>query len=503
VLRGVNDFAPHEILVDVVVLNTVDDGASHAVSRARERSRRSFHRARARSTSFDAGSRDSEWCDFAKFSTIYFPPERPVGWLVLNLHSNSRHCESLRTIDETMRRRSSRPQRHVRCTKPFWALLLERVRSRLTHLHGDENAFGGGWTRQATSYDVRRATILARRDVLANESVHFPPNFERDFFTDATELTLRRVRVELTRDGFNARVAGQLASSRVATRLATMPTLDWNRVRDVGKQTLRRAFRAYFVKLYILDVGTGTKSWTRWLIECVPQFFSSFFVIVTIDWDPARNPDILGDVTLWRDWLRRELVRLGYGNIRWHIVHFAAECVEFSPQKNSADEERDLTYATWLAQCGMQLIIELRPLIWLIECSGAGAHALKTQPIMQGRMRDCLVDLTLCSVAMTLFRKESSWWTNIPRAIYSHYGFPDRPCSHAEGRKCMWRLVFGRHPAQVGGGHGRDDPTVSVKRDESMQYPPILCAQWIASAVHAMLHYEEAREEDFEQWLSQ
>ena len=74
-----NDFAPHEILVDVVVLNTVDDGASHAVSRARERSRSGFHRKCSRATPFEPGSRDSEWCDFAKFSTIYFlPNEAPA-----------------------------------------------------------------------------------------------------------------------------------------------------------------------------------------------------------------------------------------------------------------------------------------------------------------------------------------------------------------------------------------------------------------------------------------
>ena len=38
VLRGIIDFATHEMHLDLVVLNTVDDGASDAVSRARERS---------------------------------------------------------------------------------------------------------------------------------------------------------------------------------------------------------------------------------------------------------------------------------------------------------------------------------------------------------------------------------------------------------------------------------------------------------------------------------
>jgi len=79
VLRGVSEFESLETHLDLVVLNTVDDGASHAVSRARERSRSGFRRECSRATPFEPGSRDSEWCDFAKFSTIYFlPNEAPA-----------------------------------------------------------------------------------------------------------------------------------------------------------------------------------------------------------------------------------------------------------------------------------------------------------------------------------------------------------------------------------------------------------------------------------------
>ena len=195
----------------------------------------------------------------------------------------------------------------------------------------------------------------------------------------------------------------------------------------------------------------------------------------------------------WMTWLRRELTRLGYGHVRkWHIVHFAAECTEYSPLKNGDERARDLPGAMWLAQSGMQLILHLKPLVWFIECSGAGSQALKTQPIMRDkRMRGKLVDVTLCNAGADI-RKESSWWTNIPRTIYSIFGFPERPCNVAHGRKCIWELLLGRHVRHVGGRRGGDDATLSSDREHSMQYPNLLCSMWIGSALYAMLKHDEA-----------
>lgn len=199
----------------------------------------------------------------------------------------------------------------------------------------------------------------------------------------------------------------------------------------------------------------------------------------------------------WMTWLRRELTRLGYGHVRkWHIVHFAAECTEYSPLKNGDERARDLPGAMWLAQSGMQLILHLKPLVWFIECSGAGSQALKTQPIMRDkRMRGKLVDVTLCNAGADI-RKESSWWTNIPRTIYSIFGFPERPCNVAHGRKCIWELLLGRHVRHVGGRRGGDDATLYSDREHSMQYPNLLCAMWISSALYAMLKHDEASEAD-------
>jgi len=50
--------------------------------------------------------------------------------------------------------------------------------------------------------------------------------------------------------------------------------------------------------------------------------------------------------------------------------------------------------------------------------------------------------------------------------------------------------MFACHMRHVGGGRGPTSITLPATREESMQYPPMLCAQWIASAVHAMLYYE-------------
>lgn len=374
----------------------------------------------------------------------------------------------------------------------FWALLIERTRQLLEELHGDEHASGGGWARRASTHDVERAAILARREIVDDPETKTPPHFLRDYFAGVTEVSLRRIRRYLAEYGFDAYRAGQIAQSAICARLAAMPTLNWDQPREHGRRSWSKQFSNIFGTLYILDIGCGRKSWTRWLAECALAKWTKSVVIVTIDWDPKMTPSICADITTWRAWLRRELNSRGYGGVRFHIVHFAAECTEYSMLKNGLD--RDLPYANWLALSGMNMIIELKPLIWLIECAGSGPTALRHQSIMNDPLMEaCHVDLTLCN-AGTDYRKESSWWTNIPKSVYSHYGFPERPCSCAHGRKCLWELVFARHPRHVGGSRGGDDPTGSVARDECMMYPELLCAQWIASALHCMLTYEEFQE---------
>lgn len=377
----------------------------------------------------------------------------------------------------------------------FWAVLLDAARQYLSDMFGCDEDGGGDWATRASSHDVARATVLARRDALADSTLKSPPNVRRDFYDDATKATLVRVREYLRLWGFNPRVAGQTPASHVAALLARMPTLDFTKQRNHRGKVWYRQFARLYPKLYMLDLGAGLKSWNRWLDECVPEPWRSRIVIVTIDINPSMSPDIIGDITKWRAWLSRELTRLGHEFTRWHIVHFASECTEFCPQKNrkdKMDEERDLVGATWLAQMGMLAIIALRPYVWFIECSGAGSHALKTQPCMNcPEMNALLVDLTLCNAGAEI-RKESSWWTNLPRSVLSTYGFPDKPCCHAKGRKCLWSLLFARHFRHVGGGRGAADPTLTATREQSMQYPQPLCAQFIASAVHAMLFFEEA-----------
>ncbi len=379
-----------------------------------------------------------------------------------------------------------------RDTSRFWTVLYECVRTLLIELHGEPNAAGdGGWITETTSYDVSRAIVLARRVVIKSGSTYrIPHNFLKCFYDGVTEQTCSRIRRYLQTWGFNARVAGQLAPSTTARRLAMMPTLDWERQRMHGRRAWYTQFKRIYGTLHILDVGAGCKSWSRWLSRCVPAAFANSVVVVTIDCKEELEPDILADITKWRTWLREKLRALGYEGVRFHIVHFAAECTEYSQLKNGLD--RDLPYATWLAQCGMQMILELKPLIWFIECAGSGANALKHQPVMQDPcMQRCHVDLTLCHVG-TDYRKQSSWWTNVPRVVYAHYGFPESPCCSREGRKCIWELVFGRHPRHVGGSRGGDDPTRGVPREECMMYPELLCAQWIASALHCMLYYPDA-----------
>ena len=392
-------------------------------------------------------------------------------------------------------RRAELDRFRARSTLMFWATLVELARQYLFEMHGGDADGGGAWTTQSSSHDVERAVVLARRAALADPTLKAPPNFVKCYYEAATEATIFRVRQYLRRWGFNPRVAGQIPSGHVASRLAMMPTLAFDRIRDHGRRKWNKQFERIYGTLYILELGSGLKSWNRWINECVATPWRARIVVVTIDYNAKMAPDILGDITKWRSWLMRELKTLGHENTRWHIIHFASECTEFSPQKSKRDkldEERDLVGATWLAQCGMQVIIKLRPLVWFIECSGAGSNALKTMPCMDcTEMRARLVDLTLCNAGADI-RKESSWWTNIPREILSIYGFPEKSCCHSEGRSCLWKLLFARHIRHVGGGRGAGDVTLTATREESMQYPPLLCAQWISSAVHAMLYFEEA-----------
>ena len=60
-------------------------------------------------------------------------------------------------------------------------------------LHGETNAHGGGWIRLATTHDAPLASILARREILANESVKPPQRFLTGRFHVVTEATLRKV----------------------------------------------------------------------------------------------------------------------------------------------------------------------------------------------------------------------------------------------------------------------------------------------------------------------
>ena len=353
-----------------------------------------------------------------------------------------------------------------RCTVWFWAVLVERVRQLLEELHGDSDAPDGGWVRRSSTSDVQRATILARREVLADSDMKSPARFLREHFAGVTERTLRKVRRYLKHFGFNPHIARRIATSDVARRLATMPTLDWSHRLNHGRRAWTKQLLRMFGKVHILDVGCGPKSWKHWLSCVDPRQAARHFELVTIDWDASMGPDIHADITTWREWLHVELEKRGYGGVRFHIVHFAAECTEYSPFKNR--RERDLTYETWLAQCGMQMILELRPLVWCIESAGSGADALQHQPIMKdARMKRRHIDLT--------YRNLGSWWTNLPKDACAAYGI--RPKSRCEA--LLERVL---HLRFDGGG-------------QNTMYPHVLVAQWMGSALEAMLHYEEAYEE--------
>ena len=106
-----------------------------------------------------------------------------------------------------------------KATNWFWAVLVERARQLLEELRGDD------WSCRSSADDARRAAILARREVLADSDAKIPPRFLREHCAGVTERTLRRLRRYLTTCGFNSHVAGRIAQSDVARRLATMPTL--------------------------------------------------------------------------------------------------------------------------------------------------------------------------------------------------------------------------------------------------------------------------------------
>lgn len=193
-------------------------------------------------------------------------------------------------------------------------------------------------------------------------------------------------------------------------------------------------------KLRILDMCCGTKSVAKALTE---------HMVVTLDKDEARNPDIIVDLREW-DLERYELkMRKEWSLEEWeplfHFIWFSPDCAPYSRANTTG--VRDTEKAWELLTAGENVISFFKPLFYVVENPQTGLlgnASNKRGKYMEdgGHLGWHTYDVDYCRYGCD-YQKRTRLWTNIKTP------FPSRLCKERTG-VCP-AMIGNVHKAQVQG----------------------------------------------------
>ena len=160
--------------------------------------------------------------------------------------------------------------------------------------------------------------------------------------------------------------------------------------------------------------------------------------IVTLDISEKADADIQADVTLWR---YLDHFEPGYFDIIWA----SPPCTEYSPAKTTA--ERDLSHADAIVKAVLQIFIDAKPLVWLLENPNTMLHKRPFMAAYEHLRRTC----TYCKYRFP-YKKPTDIWSNIELA----------QLLHCDAEPCQHRRTTGTHKwtAQSGPSGWRNVPGV-------------------------------------------
>jgi len=331
----------------------------------------------------------------------------------------------------------------------------------------------------ASKEDLQRIVRLAnarwRREDPAQETLSRPPGIRLD-----TRATLKRVfegAVALYGGDVkcNLHTVARLPEDSIATKVASMRSKLEAGIRTNATTCGMNCLRAFMPQVFFLELGCGTKSWSR-LVERLG--LQDVIIIITVDIDATRNPTWTADITQWNKWFPDLIVymKAKYPHfVAFDIVHFSPECTEISASKTSG--VRDIDKALHLVQSGLALLLHIAPSIWTIECSASGKFKLATHKLMAGLNARKLPTCNFCKACGLGNWKPGDWWTNIPERYRRELVPSCKP-----GQQCTFKIVNGVHKATSQNG-AAPNGTSGMSRDACMAFPDLLVDRWLNAMV--------------------
>ena len=156
------------------------------------------------------------------------------------------------------------------------------------------------------------------------------------------------------------------------------------------KRATKRPEVPRLIRTYrMLDLFSGTGSVGR-------VFKDLGYEVISVDFDPKRNPTIVVDITIWQYWK-------AFQACYFDVVGCCPPCTEFSRAMTS--RPRDLAKADGAVKAALEIVDYLQPLFWFLENARTGI--LKEREYMK---RLPYVDVDYCRCADWGYQKPTRIW---------------------------------------------------------------------------------------------
>lgn len=218
--------------------------------------------------------------------------------------------------------------------------------------------------------------------------------------------------------------------------------------------------------IWVLDLFSGTKSVMK-ALEKVLKGYGWKLMVIHLDIDPKRKPDVQCDI---REWRSKLVVELGFEPGDFDFIWASPECRFFS-RCNTKVTKGDLAEAVSLVKAARDIIKHFKPAAWTIENPRG---RLREQSIMDD-LEHLRLTTTYCfyEIENGLY-KPTDFWTNIPGLMLEF-------CS--KRNPCPWRKQ-GRVRHRVSAQRGTSsNGTPGTPKDVAISVPGGLLVVILGSAM--------------------
>lgn len=226
--------------------------------------------------------------------------------------------------------------------------------------------------------------------------------------------------------------------------------------------------------LWVLDVFSGTKSVHRGLMDVLRKYRDWTVIVVHLDMDPKRQPDVECDV---RDWKEHLVDKWGFQPGDFDIIWESPECKFFSTANHPT--KKQLAEAVELVSAGIDIIEFFNPVAFFIENPRG---RLRHQEIMRNLIFFRLT-CTYCHYSEDGLYKPTDIWTNVPNIRL------DFCCS---SNLCKWRSQ-GHDRHRVSSQRGpASNGTPGSPKDTALQVPKGLMVILMGAALSFVTEVQRA-----------